>query len=128
MSETLKPDAMLDEQNIASTTEQAVNAATNEEVAVVTEATSEITEEIISDDDASDANSQAKQITRREIIDRLQAIAGSENVLNSKSEVEMLKVQFYKLRSIEIDTARKDFVAEGGDAAVFVDRPDHLSG
>ena len=128
MSETLKPDAMLNEQNIASTTEQAVNAATNEKVAVVTDATSEVTEEIIPDDSVSEVNSQAKQVTRREIIERLQAIAGGEDVLNSKAEVEMLKVQFYKLRSIEIDNARKEFIAEGGDAAVFVPENDTLEG
>ena len=126
MSETLKPDAMLNEQGIASTTEQAVNAATNEEVAVVTEATSEVTEDIISDDSVADANAQAKQATRGEIIERLKAIAGSEDVLNCKAEVETLKVQFYKLRSIEIDAARKDFVAEGGDAATFIPENDAL--
>ena len=128
MSETLKPDTMLNEQGIASTTEQAVNAATNEEVAVVTEATSEVTEDIISDDSASDANGQAKQATRGEIIERLQAIASSDDALNSKAEVEMLKVLFYKLRSIEIDAARKEFVAEGGDAATFIPEADALEG
>ena len=131
MSETLKPGAMLDEQNTASTAEQAINAATNEEVAVVnetTEATSEETENIISTESVSDAkdDTTAKQITRVEIIERLQAIAGSENALNSKAEIEMLKVQFYKLRSIEIDAARKDYVAEGGDAATFIPENDTL--
>ncbi len=128
MSETLKPDAMLNEQNIASTTEQAVNAATNEEVAVVTEATSEVTETTIPVDSVPEADSLPKQMTRSEIIERLQAIAGSEDALNSKAEVESLKVQFYKLRSIEIDAARKDFVAEGGDVATFIPENDALEG
>lgn len=129
MSETLKPDAMLEEQNIASTAEQAVNAATNEGVAVVietAEATSEVTENPISDECASEAVVAARQVTRCEIVERLQAIAGSDDALNCKSEVEQLKVQFYKLRSIEIDAARKDFVAEGGDAAVFIPENDAL--
>ena len=131
MSETLKPDAMLEEQNIASTTEQAVNAATNEEVAVVTEtteATSEVTENVIYDDSMPDgeAASLSKLVTRQGIIERLKAIADSDDALNCKAEVETLKVQFYKLRSIEIDAARKDFIAEGGDAATFIPENDAL--
>ena len=131
MSETLKPDAMLDEQNIASTAEQAINAATNEEVVAVSEtaeATSEVTEIATFDEGmaGADTDSPVKQTTRCEIIERLQAIAGSEDVLNSKAEVEMLKVQFYKLRSIEIDAARKEFVADGGDATVFIPENDTL--
>lgn len=133
MSETLKSDAMLDEQSIASTAEQAVNAATNEEVAVVTEtteATSELTENVVLEENRPEVegDSQLRQATRREIIERLQAIAGSEDALNCKTEVEMLKVQFYKLRSIEIDAARKDFVADGGDVATFIPENDSLEG
>ncbi|MBR5848131.1 MAG: DUF349 domain-containing protein, partial [Bacteroidaceae bacterium] len=111
MSETLKPDAMFEEQNIAGTPEQAINAATNEEVAAT--ATSTSTE------DAEATAPAAKQATRSEITERLKAIADSDDALNSKAEVEMLKIQFYKLRSMEIEALRKEFIDNGGNAEEF---------
>ena len=93
MSEIIQP-AMPEEQNTASTLEQAINAATQEEV--VTEATST--------EPTTDAPAQ---ITRKEIIERLKEIAGSDDALNYKSETDALKIQFYKLRSIEAEAARK---------------------
>ena len=111
MSETLKPDAMFEEQNIAGTPEQAINAATNEEVAAT--ATSTSTE------DAEATAPTAKQATRSEITERLKAIADSDDALNCKAEVEMLKIQFYKLRSMEIEALRKEFIDNGGNAEGF---------
>ena len=111
MSETLKPDAMFEERNIAGTPEQAINAATNEDVAAT--ATSTSTE------DAEATAPAAKQATRSEITERLKAIADSDDALNSKAEVEMLKIQFYKLRSMEIEALRKEFIDNGGNAEEF---------
>ncbi len=129
MSETNKPDAMLEEQNIASTSEQAINATTSEsiteqsiaEVQTATEAT-----EVVADSADSAEDASVKSVTRQEIICRLEEIADSEDTLNCKAEVESLKVQFYKLRTVEIDNARKEFVADGGEENVFIPEPDAL--
>ena len=115
MSETKKSDALLQEQPIVTTSEQAADAATINEVATVEnsdDATSVTTEET------------AKPATRDAIIARLQEIAAGEDALNCKAETEMLKVQFYKLRTAEIDAARKEYVEGGGEPAAFVPAPD----
>ena len=117
MSETRKSDALLQEQPIVTTPGQAADAATNNEVATVETtdgATSATTEET------------AKPVTRDAIIARLQEIAAGEDALNCKAETEMLKVQFYKLRTAEIDAARKEYVDGGGEPATFVPAPDAL--
>ena len=98
MSETKKAEIKLNEQNIPNTLEQADNAATTQlsyeqPVEETTENTS-IREESV--------NNSSKQASRQEIINRLQQIAESDDVLNCKAETEALKVQFYKLRSLEI--------------------------
>lgn len=117
MSETNKSDALLQEQPIVTTPEQAVDAATNNEVATVE----------ISDDATSVTTEEtAKPVTRDAIIARLQEIAAGEDALNCKAETEMLKVQFYKLRTSEIDAARKEYVDGGGEPATFVPAPDAL--
>lgn len=89
MSEIIKP-AMPEEQNIASTPGQATNAATQEEVA--TEATS------------TEPTATPAQTTRIDIIERLKEIAGSDDALNYKAEIDALKMQFYKLRNIDPPT------------------------
>lgn len=129
MSETNKPNVMLEEQNIASTSEQAIVASTSEslteqsiaEVQTAPEATEVVAEPTENVEDAS-----VKSVTRQEIIGRLEEIADSEDALNCKAEVENLKVQFYKLRTAEIDAARKAFVADGGEENVFIPEPDAL--
>ncbi len=129
MSETNKPNVMLEEQNIASTSEQAIVASTSEslteqsiaEVQTAPEATEVVAEPTDNVEDAS-----VKSVTRQEIIGRLEEIADSEDALNCKAEVENLKVQFYKLRTAEIDAARKAFVADGGEENVFIPEPDAL--
>lgn len=129
MSETLKSDAMLEEQNIAKSLEQAANAAMNEEFAVMENADSSasvVTETTNEGNGVTDAAPVSKPSTRREIIERLKTIADGEDASNGKVEVESLKVQFYKLRSIEVDAERKKFVENGGDVAVFIPDADLL--
>ena len=129
MSETNKPNVMLEEQNIASTSEQAIVASTSEslteqsiaEVQTAPEATEVVAEPTDNVEDAS-----VKSVTRQEIIGRLEEIADSEDALNCKAEVENLKVQFYKLRTAEIDAARKAFVADGGEENVFIPEPEEV--
>ena len=104
MSESIKSDVQPQELNITSTPDEAVNAATTE----FTEQNS-INEETpqVSAEDAAIETEVARPASRQEIIERLQAIAESDDALNSKAEVEALKVQFYRTRTAEIEAAVK---------------------
>lgn len=124
MSETLKPDAMPVEQNIVNTPEQADNAATtefsNEQPAL------ETVEEIPARQDEESENAGTRPANRQEIIERLKAIAESDDVLNCKSEADGLKVLFYRMRTAEIEAAHKAFVEAGGEKALFIPQDDEL--
>jgi hypothetical protein len=122
MSEIKKSDEVLQEQPIATTPEQATDAATNNEVAAEATSVNFEVEESVSEE----VGAIPRPATREEIIQRLQAIAGSDDALNCKSETEMLKVQFYKLRTMEIDAARKEYVDNGGEPATFIPVADEL--
>ena len=74
----------------------------------------------------TESGTESHPATREEILSRIEAIAKEEDILNCKAEVESLKIQFYRLRTIEIDNARKEFVAEGGEEALFIPEPDTL--
>lgn len=99
MSETAKSNVQLDEQSIATSPEQAVNAATTEQV------TEQTTQETAVETPVTESTRPA---TRQEIMERIKAIAAEGDILNCKAEVEGLKVQFYRLRTAEIDAARKN--------------------
>ena len=124
MSETLKPDAQFEEQNIVNTPEQADNAATtefsNEQPAP------ETVEETPAVQDEESSNAGAKPASRQEIIERLKAIAESEDVLNCKAETEVLKMLFYRMRTVEIEAAHKAFIEQGGEEALFMPQEDEL--
>ena len=124
MSETLKPDAQFKEQNIVNTPEQADNAATtefsNEQPAP------ETVEETPAVQDEESSNAGAKPASRQEIIERLKAIAESEDVLNCKAETEVLKMLFYRMRTVEIEAAHKAFIEQGGEEALFIPQEDEL--
>lgn len=123
MSETNKQNVQPEELNIACAPEQAINAATSESITEqpVQEPTDEIT--VCNETEESAGN---RLLTRQEIINRLVEISASDNVLTCKSEIEALKVQFYKMRTVEIDNARKAFVADGGEENVFIPEADTL--
>ena len=123
MSETNKQNVQPEELNIACAPEQAINAATSESITEqpVQEPTDEIT--VCNETEESAGN---RLLTRQEIINRLVEISASDNVLTCKSEIEALKVQFYKMRTLEIDNARKAFVADGGEENVFIPEADTL--
>lgn len=125
MSECIKPNVQPEELNIASTPEQAVNAATTEfiEQNSIEEETPQVQTE---DVDATDVNENSKPATRQEIVNRLKAIAESGDVLNCKAEVESLKVLFYRLRTAELEVAHKEFISQGGEAELFIPQPDEL--
>ena len=123
MSETLKPDAQLQESGIAQTPEQADNAATTK---LSHEQPVEETTEILSLEEEESANNGSRPAGRQEIIERLQQIAEGDDVLSCKAEVESLKMQFYKMRSVEIENERKVFVENGGEENVFIPATDEL--
>ena len=124
MSETLKPDVQFDEQNIVHTPEQADNAATtefsNEQPAPETEMETPATQGEESE------NAGSRPATRQEIIERLKAIADSDDILTCRAEAESLKVQFYRMRTAEIEAAHKAFVEQGGEEALFIPQEDEL--
>ena len=108
----MKPDELLQEQNITSTPEQAADAATTE--TIEQNSIEEETPQVQTEDAYTmmDGNQSSRPATRQEIIERLKAIAESEDALNSRQEVESLKVQFYRMRTAEIEAAHKAFIAE----------------
>ena len=126
MSESIKSNEQLNELNIASSPDEAVNAATielNEQNSIEEETQQVQTEEV----EAMEAvNEDSKPATRQDIIERLKVIAESEDALACKSEVESLKVLFYRLRTAEIEQAHKEYLAEGGEAGLFIPQPDEL--
>ena len=124
MSETLKPDAMPEEQNIVNTPEQADNASmtklSDEQPAP------ETVEEIPAPMDEESDNAGSRPATRQEIIERLKAIAESDDALNCRAEIEGLKVLFYRMRTAEIEAAHKEFMQQENEGEAFLPQPDEL--
>ena len=126
MSESIKSNVQPEELNITSSPDEAVNAATielNEQNGIEEETQQVQTEDV---DTTEVVDEDSKPATRQDIIVRLKAIAESDDVLTCKSEVESLKVQFYRMRTAEIELAHKEFLAEGGEADAFLPQPDEL--
>ena len=124
MTETKKSNVQLEEQNITTSPEQAANATMPEQIIE-----QRIEEGIVEypETKCETVNEGiAKPATRREILERLQAIAKEEEILGCKADIESLKVLFYRLRTAEIDAARKEYVAEGGEESVFIPENDIL--
>ena len=118
MSETVKSNVQLDEQSITTSPEQAVNASTPEQVTEQVSPNGESVPEATAD--------STKTATRQEILTRIEEIAAGDDVIGCKSEIENLKMQFYRLRTAEIDAARKEFVANGGEENIFIPENDTL--
>ena len=125
MSESVKSNVQPEELNIASSPEEAVNAATTEFIEQ-----NSIEEEAlqvqVEEETPVEEGVGARPSTRQEIIERLKAIAEGDDTLNCKAEVESLKVLFYRLRTAEIEQAHKEFIAQGGEAELFIPQPDEL--
>ena len=120
----MKPDALVEEQNIVKTPEQAENAATtefsNEQPAQETEVETPVT-----NDEESD-NAGSRPATRQEIVERLKAISESDDALNCRAEIEGLKILFYRMRAAEIETAQKEFMQQPEQNGIFIPQPDEL--
>ena len=124
MSETLNPDVQPSELNTANTPEQADNA-TMTELSYEQPVEETVEESSVTPEGECD-NAGSRPSSRQEIIDRLKVIAESDDVLNCKAETEGLKVQFYRMRTAEIETAQQDFIAKGGDVSLFIPATDEL--
>lgn len=126
MSESVKSNVQPNGLNIASTPDEAVNAATielNEQNSIEEEAQQVQTKAV---DTQEVVNEDSRPATRQDIIERLKAIADSDEALTCKSEVESLKVLFYRLRTAEIEQAHREFLAQGGEAGLFIPQSDEL--
>lgn len=126
MSECVKSNVQPEELNITSSPDEAVNAATielNEQKGIEEEALQVQTENV---DAIAVVNEDSKPATRQGIIERLKVIAESGDAFTCKSEAESLKVQFYRMRTAEIELAHKEFLAQGGEADLFIPQPDEL--
>lgn len=124
MSETLNPDVQPSELNTANTPEQADNA-TMTELSYEQPVEETVEESSVAPEGECD-NAGSRPSSRQEIIDRLKVIAESDDVLNCKAETEGLKVQFYRMRTAEIETAQQEFIAQGGDVSLFIPATDEL--
>ena len=126
MSESIKSNVQPDGLNIASSPDEAVNAATIElnEQNSICEETQQVQTDAV--DTKEVLNEDLRPATRQDIIERLKVIADSQEVLACKSEVESLKVLFYRLRTAEMEQAHKEFLAQGGEAGLFMPQPDEL--
>ena len=123
MTETTKSNVQLDEQSITTTPEQAVNAAMPEQM----NENESTTEAAATEAECETENANcARPATREEILQQIQEIAEKGDVLSSKNEVEGLKILFYRMRTAEIDEARKEFAANGGEETMFIPAPDAL--
>ncbi len=127
MNETKKLDVQLEELNIVGTPEEAVDATTIEqnEQNSNEEESPQVENEVASVAE-EEANVEAKPASRQEIIERLGVIAESDYEMGNRNEIEALKVLFYRLRTAEIEAAMKEFVAQGGEEALFIPQEDEL--
>ena len=133
--------------------EETVAEETVAEEAVVEEAVAEetVTEETVAADDsvavetiAEDSSKQLQSLeiseqeiidpldaevlasmTKPEIVERLKQIV-SEPKMYARSEVDVLKQAYYKIRRLEIESLKKDFLEEGGEEKNFVAPEDEM--
>lgn len=126
MSESIKSNVQPEELNIASSPDEAVNATATESIEQnsIEEGTQQVQTETV--DNCAVVDECSRPATRQDVIERLKAIAESNDVLTCKSEVESLKVLFYRMRTAEIELAHKEFLAQGGEADLFIPQPDEL--
>lgn len=61
--------------------------------------------------------------TKEDVIERLKTLNEQEEVAG-KPELDFLKQTFYRLRAIEVETARKAFIENGGEEDKFVPEKD----
>ena len=129
VNEELQKEPLTESTNVAEPAEE-TNVAiqeerVNEEVATTEEVVSaeEVTEEATEvEADTEEIKKFTPLATKQEIIDRLKAIAESDDEI-SRAEVEALKSNFYRLHKQEAEEAFKTFTEGGGNPDEFMPAP-----
>ena len=97
----------------------------NETNRPLTEAAENISAAAVSVANETESVSYAQQSTQEDVINRLREI--DLNACEAdKQEIDYLKQTFYKLHKAEQETARKNFIEEGGNPDEFIPSPDPL--
>ncbi len=65
-------------------------------------------------------------LTREDLINRLEILIENQDVQEIRSDVDHIKINFYKKNKAEIELKRKKFIEEGGDIEDFQVKPDGL--
>ena len=113
--------------------EEEAPAATEEAPATVGEETPEeetpATEEEASDTEEKASDTEAEEaplpLNKEEVVARIKEIASGEDA-GDKSEVDQLKVLFYKYHNAEVQEAFRRYLDEGGEADKYIPQIDPL--
>ncbi len=65
-------------------------------------------------------------LSREDLVNRLEILIENQDVQEIRSDVDHIKVNFYKKNKAEIEYRRKKFIEEGGDIEDFQSQPDAL--
>jgi hypothetical protein len=65
-------------------------------------------------------------LTREDLLDRLQELLDSKDVRDLRSDVDNIKINYYKKFKLEVEQKRKQFVEKGGDIDDFTAPEDPL--
>lgn len=65
-------------------------------------------------------------LTREDLVNRLEILLENQNVQEIRSDVDHIKVNFYKKNKAEIELKRKRFIEDGGSIEDFQVQPDIL--
>ena len=113
------------EEEAPAATEEApatVGEETPEEETPATEEEASATEEKASDTEAEEA---PLPLNKEEVVARIKEIASGEDA-GDKSEVDQLKVLFYKYHNAEVQEAFRRYLDEGGEADKYIPQIDPL--
>ncbi len=65
-------------------------------------------------------------LTREDLVNRLEVLLENQNVQEIRSDIDHIKVNFYKKNKAEIEQKRKKFIEDGGDIEDFAVQSDAL--
>jgi hypothetical protein len=65
-------------------------------------------------------------LSREDLLDRLQELLGNKDVRDLRSDVDNIKINYYKKYKLEVELKRKQFVEKGGDIDEFTAPEDPL--
>ncbi len=66
------------------------------------------------------------KLSKKELVENLKQILESDNIVSRKTDVENIKLFFYKTHKLEIENNKKKFVEAGGDENAFTFEKDEL--